>query len=1112
MRHKILLFCLVLSGFTGLAYELLWVRLLALGFGSTTLSFSTVLAVFFGGLALGAWVAGGLAGRLDNPMRFYGYLEVGTGLFGLAIYPVLVHIGSVFALMDPGSGLAGAAARALVAVPLLLGPTFLMGATLPVVTRAMVVDDEEVGFGSAVIYAFNTLGAFLGVYGVTYHLLPELGVFRSTLVTVGVNFAVGALAIVASRNAGGRKATASEIADLADDVPLKIRRTGTALAFLVGFAAICFQVVWVRMMSIFLDGTVYGVGSVLICVLLGIGLGSLVVARSLRRVRDAGLWFGLLQLVTLFSVLAIISNLDLFGYVLRTSVEDLNGPLALHVQLAWVLAFLFIPSLSSGASFPVLVRVVERKAAGAARSVAQLYTANTVGSILGSLLTGFLLIPYAGTVATVLLGLTAVAGVGAVAMAILSDSNRVVRLAGVAIPLAVIGTYSGFDNRAVSQASENSARGVSFSRFKDFLETNEEHTVYFSEGRSATVNIYARGTFRSLTLNGLGQGGRRELPPHHIFESLMVAYVPYAYVEAPQTGLVVGLGAGVTVDALLQLGLPELTVVELEPDVVEGLDYIFPEGQSPLDDPRAKVRIGDARHHLLVQAQRNPGSYDLVTSMPAHPWVASNIFTQEFFELARRNLSDRGVFATWFGLGRMDETAVASLLRAFTGTFEHYIVHFVPNTGALYLVGSKQPLEVDVARTEALHQKPLIRQHRLLDSPLYLARQIVGTGRPEDPELESGVVNTDDSAYVEVQAPRTSSAAVTVRHLLPVPHLRADMVMPPSRRPEIAAALLEELLGTPDGEIPLRPRRAKPVAHARDTFEAMKGVLPNEARTYLEARLLLAEGKGEEARSLFERVEKEPWVHRARSFLPLTYERGSPEAQAAFERAPPSGATWSVWLDRQGARAVDPIRAQIERSGIPKGDRLAALIADATATSTASHRLDRAEVADLGYALTRTPNLPLLRRVEDYLDRRGWDDLQTLLTERRMQLARNEALKLYGSGKTKGAQGDFRAAEEKLSEALSLHPISRGAQRLWLIAAVEVADPQKLARVRERLAFLGWTDAQLDFAIERAEAGRSKEGFEGIEDPDLTPAPTTPGPQTAPPDTAASVGQQTSPE
>src|SRR5688572_14611361 len=148
MKDRLLLVCLIFSGFAGLAYELLWTRLLSLGFGSTVLSFSTVLAVFFGGLALGAYLAGKRAARIRRPILAYAWIEIGTGVFGLLLHPVLENLGTIFAAIDPGPGLTGALVRLAVATPVLLVPTVLMGATLPIICAAMITRDEEIGRGT----------------------------------------------------------------------------------------------------------------------------------------------------------------------------------------------------------------------------------------------------------------------------------------------------------------------------------------------------------------------------------------------------------------------------------------------------------------------------------------------------------------------------------------------------------------------------------------------------------------------------------------------------------------------------------------------------------------------------------------------------------------------------------------------------------------------------------------------------------------------------------------------------------------------------------------------------------------------------------------------------
>ena len=1095
MRNLHLLACLILSGFAGLAYELLWVRLLALGLGSTTLSFSAVLAVFFLGLAAGAALAGRYVQKLRRPVRVYALLEVATAGLAFVLYPALSHIGELFALLDPGSGLGGGLARAAVAAPLLLGPTLLMGATLPVVVRAMLVRDEAVGSGSALIYGFNTLGAFLGTYAISYLILPEIGVWASTVVAAFINLAAAALAWWREDPRPLPTAPVPPVADGSDSEPddsideRKIRQIVTALAFFIGFAGICFQVVWVRLFSIFLQGTVYGVGSVLIAVLLGIGLGSLFVAPLLRLRRAPGLWFVGLQVLILVAVAALSSSLPIVAYILQSLQENHRGLMGLHLQLAMVVVVLLPTTLASGASFPLLVAIIEKKAARAGRSLGSLYATHTVGSISGSILTGFLFLPQAGTAATLSVGLASVGLTAALGAALLLRGSLVGRLGLVAAALGLVGLWSGFDVQRVSLSGRALAQGRSYKAFSQALDSLAKRVVFFSEGRAATVVVSKSGDTRSLSLNGLGQGGRRGAPPHHIYESLMVALVPMVHAEAPNRALVVGLGAGVTVDALIKLGAKRVDVVELEADVVEGLEHIFPSELSPLKNPNVRLRMGDARHVLLVGSRRKQARYDLITSMPAHPWVASPIFTREFFELARDNLSDRGVFATWFGLGRMDQDALDSLVRAFVSSFDNYIIYHVRAAGALYLVGGVDPLFVDVDRFRELRSNPIVDAQPSITSDYHLAAQVVATGRVGDPLPEPGVVNTDDSAFVELRAPRTSSSATDISDLVPHPYLRADMLEPADSRSEHALALMEILLGTPGGQRNPAPRFV-PVEHLARTLNALKGTLVPSTRRYLQGRLELARGRPEKARTLLAEVDG-GLDTRARSFLPLAEPEG-PARRTALQNAPKGG---HVWLTRLSSDP-DALREDLPTS--PPGfenDRWGWLIWHGLSETATLTQRARARFAELGPTLMKTSNVELLALAYDLAERNRLTTEAAALHQRQSQARRQKVRRVLKRARNAGLKQDFRRAAEALEDGLALDPANPRLLELLLVCVVELNDLPRLERLRDEMRFVGFGPHRIRHLIKDARAGKlaaralSSEGSEQDSD---GPAPNGP--------------------
>ncbi len=855
---------------SGLAYELLWVRLLSLSFGSTTLSFSTVLAVFFGGLALGSFLAGRYLARVVRPVRAYATVEAGLAVLGLALYPVLTHLADVFARFDPGTGLSGALVRFVFAAPILLLPTVLMGSTLPLMCRALIHEDHEVGTQTALIYGINTLGAFLGAYGLTYVSLPHLGMFRSLLVTVGFNLTAAALAFWLSRRE--KPQPRGPRAERATVEKSKAHAFALVATFLSGLTFIGLEIIWSRLFAILLHGTLYGVGAVLISVLLGIGLGGVLAVPLLgrweRKGVDLGLAYAGIGVVGLVLTILQLTFVVSMAYVLA-SLTGWMGPgwASLHVQLLCVMLFLLPTTVLAGISFPVLIRRTESQAAGSGQAMAQVSAWNTLGSIAGSLIAGFFLLPHLGSETSLLFVFVGMALGAALAAVFLSQQKSRPLALGVALLscLSLFG-YRGFPALTLTQAGVT--YGLDYSGFLNSLAAIEREKLFFQEGQSSNVLVRESGPNRSLTLNGLGQGSYSIDAPHHVFESLLVGFVPLAHVPSAKNALVVGLGAGTTVDYLLRAGVPRVTVLELEPGVIEASRRIF-RGAGPAVDPRVTIEVNDARHYLRLNRLRSSTRFDVLTSMPAHPWVAAPIFTREFFELARENLAENGVFSTWFGDSNMPPEAVASLFRAFTSVFEHYMIYRIDEAGALFLVGSRAPLKLDPSRLAALQAMPDAREHRVLASPTFLARRVDATG--EGRQEVSGLINDDDRSWVEVLAPlgNPSGKAPMEEGLLPHEYLRPENLAVANPRGALEM-ILEELLGSPRGRVSgllVTPRAES----AKRLLRSLSATLSPGARAYYEGRLALldAQQRAEAVKSL-ERAARagearaQAWLERAR--------------------------------------------------------------------------------------------------------------------------------------------------------------------------------------------------------------------------------------------------------
>jgi spermidine synthase len=1066
MRNRLILICLLFSGFAGLAFELMWTRLLSFSFGSTTLSFSTVLAVFFGGLALGAFLSGRRAARFVRPLRVYGFIEVSCGVAGLLLYPVLKNLGGLFASLDPGAGPSGMLLRLVFSAPLLLIPTVLMGATLPAVTAAVIHKDEEIGRGTALIYGLNTLGACLGAYLATYHLLPAFGVFGTNTIAACANFIAGAGALLIDRTASPSvQERALSEARTDESREKKWIAAAAIMTAIGGYAAISLQIVWVRIFTSILDGTIYGVGAVLISVLVGIALGSIFIAPTVKSAKYSIFWFIGLQLATVLSTLWFCQNIDWIEYHLRFFGLSRGQPEKyLHTQLFGTFLVLAIPTLASGASFPLLIQSVERSAQKTGRSLGFLYAANTVGSILGCVLTGFVVVPFAGSEAAVglamaLLGLSALIA----ALSLGPPQQRTFRLLAAAVTLLAVAVYQGFDVRGL--AGPKQTRLSTFDEWKKTREIRDEEVLFFAEGEHANVVVIERESTPGLFLNGLPQGTRMAAPPHFVLESVLVAYVPLVHARALDKAMIVGLGAGATMELMSHWGIKHLKVVELEKEVVEAVRKIY-EPEDPYRASGLEVVVNDARHQLLLEKNAGGGNYDIITSMPAHPWVAASIFTQEFFELARANLGKSGVFCTWIGTGKMDELALQSIVRGFVEVFPNYLVYFVPSTGAYFLVGGMDRLQLDLDRLDALQNDPLIQGHAYFDKPLALLLDAYAGGGAAD-RPRPGVINTDDSAFAETHGPRSSTRAAMLGDLLPQRLLPVEF-LPEAQRSRAAEALLESLLGTPGGQIS-NSGAALRVAQAKRTLTAAKSVLDDGGEAYFLGRIATSEGRSAEAHAHFDRVSSGPFAARAKKFRALV-EQNREQRLEQLSVLPATTDVLVLLLDLDRSRSLalvgeEPPQAEVDpiRWLLWMAKEKRAL--DAGVVRSTFQR-------NLGRPLRETASTALLELAADVTESWGMVEETVFIEARRHELAAQSAQRFVQRAMRAGATERYAEAARFFAAAEALQPGKREAQILRARTLVELGDRQALAEQLDRLRFHGVSEGYLSWLLQDAETRR----------------------------------------
>jgi spermidine synthase len=695
-RFQLLLLCFFLSGLAGLVYETTWTREFAFVFGTSNLAVATVLAAYMAGLAAGAALAARLAQRVRRPVLVYGVLELGIGATALAVPLAIQGSRALYvALLGGQEGLptAGGLPTALFYLAcsflILLVPTAMMGATLPLLARHAVRREEELGRRIGLLYAANTAGAVAGTLCAAFLLLPALGLRHTIWVAAAINGLVFLAAWALARSAGPA-AAAPAVAS--------VRRARGPEAWILplifgsGVISFGYEVLWTRLLEHVVGGSVYAFATMLASFLAGIALGSALASRLATTRGRATLLFALAQL--------LIGALSLAAFVgvswipeLAATLQAGRGPRLLR-DAASAMLTLFPAAVAIGATFPLAVRIFARDEADAGPASARVYAANTLGSIIGAVGAGFFVVPalgYVGTLTACVAGNVLLAGAAALLLAPRRPALAIASLAGL-----------------VLLASIRPATPWSILRHSPLVGSGdaEGELAYYGVGRGATVLLLDRRGRWFLRTNGLPESSIDPPESWHNLSPLArwLGALPVLARPSLRSLVVVGLGGGVAVETVPST-VERIHVIELEPEVVASNRAIGAQRwRDPLADPRVQLHVNDARNALLL----TEGRFGAITSQPSHPWSAgaSHLYTREFFELVESRLDEGGVFVQWIGFGFVDDALFRSLLATLNAVFENVRVYSPPPGGGALFLASDAPLDVERNAARAIARAP----------------------------------------------------------------------------------------------------------------------------------------------------------------------------------------------------------------------------------------------------------------------------------------------------------------------------------------------------------------------------------------------------------------------
>ena len=757
--------CFVLSGATGLIYEVLWARMLGLVFGATTLAVSTVLAAFMGGLALGSALAGKLAQRIKKPLRVYGLIEIGVAIYALLVPLLFRLVDHVYVLiwqqLHPGY-FTFSLWRFLLSGLVLLVPTTLMGATLPVLAVALVRSSRDSNSVTR-LYACNLAGAILGTVAAGFLLLPLLGVRTTIFVAAVLNVVVGVIAIALQRNAQTDHSADPVSPEKNPENPVTNFWYFAALAS--GFVTISAQVSWTRTLTMIIGSSTYAFSIVVALFLIGLALGAWFVARKdlSLRLRSAVLKIEAITALSLLLSLFVLNKIPalLINLGLRLHVSSWTGLLALQIFSATLL--ILAPAVLMGMVMPLVLVWASGDRANAVARVGRSYAVNTIGAIAGAFITGFILIPKTSTRFTVLFAAICCVVVACLAYQPSGREPALKRSAAIGlipvltIVLFIIAPRMNLADLSIG-AYDSLVRVLAQTRegVKENAEAagpNVHELLMYDEGPTATVTVRRDQNTISMAING------RTNASDSIYDmptQVMLGQLPVLIAPKIDNGLIIGYATGVTVGAMLQSPVHSVTCVELEPGTIAGSQFFNHVNNRPLDDPRATLIIDDARTFLRV----TPNRYDMIVSEPSHPWVpgVANLFTQEFFELGRARLSEDGVWVQWVQIYQLSTESLRSVLATYQKVFPHVLVFRVgglSNGKDLLLVGSNTRLNLDRLAERLKDPRTAAELARVnLKSEADIREWYVCDESKLGPAVAGAKINTDDNMHIEMIVPR----------------------------------------------------------------------------------------------------------------------------------------------------------------------------------------------------------------------------------------------------------------------------------------------------------------------------------------------------------------------
>lgn len=694
-----------ISGFAGLIYQSIWSHYLKLFLGHAAYAQTLVLGIFMGGMAIGSWLVSRYTHRIRNLLLGYAIAELGIGILALLFHRIFqAATGWAFDTVMPALGGTGVDLfKWSLASALILPASVLLGTTFPLMSAGILrVYPDAGGRALSMLYFTNSFGAALGVLVSGFYLIDRVGL-PGTIFTAGILNIVLALVVWLITKRIDSPAVTAPTAQTAEGAQAgrSITRAILLLAFATGAASFIYEITWIRMLTLGLGASTHAFEVMLAAFILAMSLGAFWFRNRIGHLRNDMAWLaGLLFAKAFLAVYAIWIYSDVLTFIqwmmLAVSRTDGGYTLTTFAGLVASMLVMFPTAFCAGMTLPLATHALTSRGLGEA-SIGKVYGANTAGCILGAALATHVGMEALGVKGLTGLGALFDVAVGAFLLLVTAPAARRVRVIAIVAGLFIVGAI-GFN------AAELDLLRMSSGVFRGglFNDPRENKVVFYKDGKTATISVVDRNTFRSIRTNGkpdasVERDSNLRAAPD---ESTMVLAGALPLAMKPDAQLIanIGFGSGLTTHTLLgSPRLRELDSIEIERVMIEGAKLFHPRNRRAYEDPRSHIHIDDAKTYFASAGRR----YDIIVSEPSNPWVSgvSTLFSEEFYGQIKRYLKDDGLLVQWVQAYEIDVGLLSTIFNALGRHFGDYTVYTADGFDLLVVAtpaGKLPPLSEEV--------------------------------------------------------------------------------------------------------------------------------------------------------------------------------------------------------------------------------------------------------------------------------------------------------------------------------------------------------------------------------------------------------------------------------